>query len=259
MQPMLNIAVRAARNAGNIITRAFENQDKLEADMKGQSDFVTNVDREAERAIINDIKRSYPEHTIVGEESGLVEGSDSQYRWIIDPLDGTTNFIKSIPHFSISIALQFNGKTEAAVVFDPMKSELFSAVRGKGAQLNGYRIRTGTSKDLEGTVLATAFPYRQKERLPEYLTGFEKIYPKTTDIRRMASAALDLCYVASGRVDGFWEMGLKPWDIAAGELILKEAGGMTADFSGGNSHMESGDIVAGNPKVVKALVQNLRR
>ncbi len=258
MHPMLNIAVRAARNAGNIIVKAYEQLDSVEVELKGSNDFVTSVDREAERAIINTLRKSYPDHSIIAEESGELAGKDSDYQWIIDPLDGTTNFIKGIPHFSISIALRVKGKTEQAVVFDPIRNELFTATRGNGAQLNGYRLRTGKAKDLNGTLLATGFPFKQKHQLETYLAIFSDFFADVADMRRSGSAALDLCYVAAGRIDGFWELGLKPWDIAAGELIAKESGAITTDFVGDHNYMQSGNILAGNPKVVKAMLTKIR-
>ena len=257
MHPMLNIAVRAARTAGNIIARGFENRADLMTEAKGDNDFVTRIDKEAEMAIINKIKQSYPEHSFVGEEGGVVEGDDT-FKWIIDPLDGTTNFIKGIPHFTVSIALMYKGRLDQAVIFDPIRGELFTASKGQGAQLNGFRMRVGNAKELNSTILATAFPFKNKDNLTEYQTSFNKIFRQCGDIRRGGSAALDLAYVAAGRIDGYWEKGLKPWDIAGGELMVKEAGGLITDFNGGNDAMKAGSIVAGNPKVVQALVKQLK-
>ncbi len=251
MHPMLNIAIRAARKAGNVAIKAYENPSSIDIDAKGVNDFVTNADRAAEALIIETIRKAYPEHTIIAEESGLLKGNDSDTQWIIDPIDGTTNFIKNIPHFAVSIAVRVKGKTEAAVVYNPMSNEMFTAVRGQGAQLNGYRIRVSNAKDLENSVLATAFPHKLKQYADNYFAVLQKLFTKCNDFRRTGSAALDLAYVAAGRVDGFFEIGLKPWDIAGGELILREAGGVVTDFVGGNNYMASGNIVAGNPKVVK--------
>ncbi len=258
MHPMLNIAVRAARNAGNIIARAFEQQDIIDVEQKGLNDFVTNVDRDAEKAIINTILKSYPEHSIVGEEGGLQEGVNSDYQWIIDPLDGTRNFIQGIPHFSISIALKVKGKLDQAVVYDPMRSELFTASKGSGAQLNGYRIRVDNAKELEGTILATGFPFKHKHEMEPYFDILKSLFRHTADIRRAGSAALDLSYVAAGRLDGYFEIGLKPWDSAAGQLILKEAGGIVTDFVGGTNFNKSGNIIAGNSKIVQAILKEMR-
>ncbi|OCG57720.1 inositol monophosphatase [Gilliamella sp. Nev6-6] len=254
MHPMLNIAIRAARKAGNVAIKAYENPSSIEIEAKGTNDFATNADRAAEALIIETIKKAYPDHTIIAEESGLAKGNDADTQWIIDPIDGTTNFIKNIPHFAVSIAARVKGKTEIAVVYNPMSNELFTAARGKGAQLNGYRIRVSNAKGLEGSVLATALPFKAKQYSDSYFTVLQKLFVKCGDFRRAGSAALDLAYVAAGRLDGFFEIGLKPWDIAAGELILREAGGVVTDFAGGNNYMVSGNIVAGNPRVVKDLL-----
>lgn len=259
MHPMLNIAVRAARSAGNIIARATGQLDTIQTLQKGTNDFVTNVDKEAEHAIVQVLQKSFPTHHIVGEEHGdYGNNSDSEYQWIIDPLDGTTNFIKGIPHFAVSIALKAHGKLDQAVIFDPLRGELFTASRGAGAQLNGRRIRVTNHADLTGTVLATGFPFKAKHHLPAYSGMFNALFTDAADIRRTGSAALDLAYVAAGRVDGFWEIGLKPWDIAAGELIVREAGGLVCDFVGGNNQLRSGNIVAASPKVLQGMLKGIR-
>jgi myo-inositol-1(or 4)-monophosphatase len=254
---MLNIAVRAARVAGNIIVRGFENQSELMIEAKGNNDYVTRIDKEAEQAIIRKIQQSFPEHSFVGEEGGVVEG-DNDFKWIIDPLDGTINFIKGIPHFAVSIALMHKGRLDQSVVFDPIRGELFTASKGGGAQLNGFRIRASKAKELDQTILATALPFKNKDAVPAYLESFRKIYMQAGDIRRCGSAALDLAYVAAGRYDGYWEKGVKPWDIAAGELLVRESGGLVTDYSGGNDPMHKGEIVAGSPKVVQTLVKYLK-
>ncbi|WP_100914006.1 inositol-1-monophosphatase [Pseudoalteromonas spongiae] len=258
MHPMLNIAVRAARNAGKVILQKFEEKDKVEVLQKGSNDFVTNVDKDAEAMIRDTILKSYPKHSIVGEELGQQLGSDADYLWVIDPLDGTTNFIKGIPHFAVSIALKVKGRTEQAVVYDPIRGELFTATRGQGAQLNSKRIRVNKATDLSGTVLATGFPFKQKHHMEEYMNAFSALFVHTADMRRAGSAALDLAYVAAGRVDGFFEIGLKPWDTAAGQLLVKEAGGLITDFAGGNNQDKSGNIVCGAPKLAQAIVKELR-
>lgn len=258
MHPMLNIAVRAARVAGSIIVRGFENRDNLETEVKGENDFVTQIDKEAEEAIISKIKQSYPDHTFLGEESGESGNADSEYQWVIDPLDGTTNFIKGIPHFAVSIALLHKGRLDQAVVFDPIRSELFTASRGQGAQLNGYRIRATKPRDLTSTILATAFPFKAKHAHADYALRFNKIFHECGDIRRSGSAALDLAYVAAGRYDGYWERGIKAWDIAAGELLVREAGGLVTDYTGGNDPLYKGEIIAGSVKVVQTLVKHLK-
>lgn len=258
MHPMLNIAVRAARKAGNLIAKNYETPDAVEASQKGSNDFVTNVDRDAERLIIEVIRKSYPQHTIIGEESGELAAEDQDVQWVIDPLDGTTNFIKRLPHFAVSIAVRIKGRTEVAVVYDPMRNELFTAVRGQGAQLNGYRLRGSNARDLDGTILATGFPFKQKQHAATYMKVMTKLFTECADFRRTGSAALDLCYVAAGRVDGYFEIGLKPWDFAAGELIAREAGALVTDFTGGHGFMSSGNIVSGNPRVVKAMLASMR-
>lgn len=257
MHPMLNIAVRAARVAGNIIARGFENRDDLDTQSKGENDFVTKIDKEAEQAIISKIKQSYPDHAFYGEESGK-QGDDETYTWLIDPLDGTTNFIKGIPHFCVSIALLHKGRLDQAVVFDPIRGELFTASRGNGAQLNGYRIRASKSKDLSQTILATAFPFKNKNTLAEFTKQFTQVFSAAGDIRRTGSAALDMAYVAAGRFDGYWERGINPWDTAAGELLVRESGGLVTDFAGNNDPLYSGEIVAGSPRVVQSLVKHLK-
>lgn len=260
MQPMLNIAIRAARKAGNVAIKAYENPVSIEVSSKGENDFVTNVDHAAEALIIETIKKAYPDHTIISEESGLTKGVDSETQWVIDPIDGTTNFIKNIPHFAISIAVRVKGKTEAAVVYNPITNELYTASRGQGAQLNGYRLRVNNPKDLEGSLLATIFPSKVRQFSDCYFNALQKLFTKCSNFRCTGSAALDLAYVAAGRFDGLFEMGLKPWDIAAGELILREAGGIVTDFAGNNNYMASGNVVAGHPRIVKdffVMTQNL--
>ena len=207
MHPMLNIAIRAARTAGNIITRGFENRDDLQINSKGANDFVTKIDQEAEAAIINKIQQSYPDHSFLCEESGEIV-NNLDYQWIIDPLDGTTNFIQGIGHFAVSIALKVKGKLEIAVVFDPIRGDLFTATRGQGAQLNGFRIRCGKRRELSEAIIATAFPFRDKTRVPEYMAKFTTILLRSGDIRRSGSAALDLAYTAAGKYDGYFEAKL---------------------------------------------------
>ena len=257
MHPMLNIAVRAARAAGTLIVRAYENGGDLQTEFKSANDYVTSVDKEAEKLIISKIQQSYPTHSFVGEEGGAVAG-DNEYQWIIDPLDGTTNFVRGIPHFAVSIALLHKGRLDQAVVFDPLRGELFTASKGAGAQLNGYRIRCSQKRDLSGTVLATAFPFKAKSATATSLDSFGRIFQQCGDVRRTGSAALDMAYVAAGRFDGYWEAGIQAWDIAAGELLVREAGGLVTDFSGGNDPMFKGNIVCGSAKVVQGLVRELK-
>ncbi|KYP97322.1 inositol monophosphatase [Sodalis-like endosymbiont of Proechinophthirus fluctus] len=257
MHPMLNIAIRAARMAGNLIVKHYETPDAVKASQKGINGFVTNVDHEAERLIVEIIRKSYPHHTIIGEESSELAEEDTDIQWVIDPLDGTTNFIKRFPHFSVSIAVRIKGRTEVAVVYDPMRNELFTASRGQGAQLNGYRLRGGSARDLDGTILATSFPFKQKQHANSYIALVSKLFvhcAQCADFRRTGSAVLDLAYVAAGRVDGFFEISSKPWDFAGSELLVREAGSLVTDFTGGHDHLLSGNIVAGNPRVVKAML-----
>lgn len=256
MHPMLNIAVRAARRAGDIISRSIEKLDSLEVSSKGPNDFVSSVDQAAEAAIIDTIKQAYPDHQILAEESGL--HGDHDYLWVIDPLDGTTNFLHGFPQFAVSIALKQQGRLYQAVVYDPVRQELFTASRGAGAQLNNRRIRVSRRKELAGSLLGTGFPFKNQQHLDSYLSMFKALFPKTAGIRRAGAAALDLAYVAAGRLDGFWEIGLQPWDMAAGALLIEEAGGLVSDFGGGSNHFASGNLVAGNPKVFKAILQTIR-
>lgn len=265
MHPMLNIAVRAARAAGNVITRGFENRSDLDIQTKGAQDFVTKIDKEAEFTIISKIQQSFPEHSFIGEEGTNIKNNE-EFTWVIDPLDGTSNFIAGIPHFAVSIALLHNGKLDQGVVFDPIRGELFAASKGAGAQLNGYRVRCSKAKDLSNTILATALPFRDKTNLQQSLVSFAKVFKDAGDIRRSGSAALDLAYVAAGRYDGYWETGLKAWDMAAGELLVKEAGGLVTDYSANNDPLydelkspgSANGIVAGNPKVVQNIVKRLK-
>jgi myo-inositol-1(or 4)-monophosphatase len=257
MEPMSHIALRAARKAGDIIVRATEQLDRIEVESKGANDFVSEVDRASEKEIIYHLSKAYPEHAFLGEEGGLSGNADSEYRWIIDPLDGTTNFLRGIPHFAVSIACEFRGKVEHAVVLDPVRREEFVASRGRGAQLNGRRIRVSKLASLDGALLGTGIPFkaRQSGHLPAYAESLKKLAAASAGIRRAGAAALDLAYVAAGRLDAFWEIGLSPWDIAAGSLLVREAGGLVGDFHGDSGYMESGNIVCGNPKCFKAVLQ----
>jgi len=258
MHPMLNIAIRAARSAGKIIMQGTEQLDKVETQQKGVNGLVTSIDIAAEEAIIAVVKKSYPDHGFICEESGIQGNANSEYQWIVDPLDGTTNYIKGIPHFCVSIALKVNGKTEQAVVFDPIRDELFSATRGQGSQFNTYRTRVTKAKDLKGTVIGVAFPFNTPSYKETYLSIFTEMYDDVANVRQSGSAALDMAYVAAGRLDGFFEIGLKPWNTAAGELLVKESGAIITDFTGGHGYSSTGNIVAGNPKVVKALLSKIR-
>lgn len=258
MHPMLNIAIRAARKAGNHIANSLSNTDKIEVAQKGTNDFVTNISKEAEHIIISTIQASYPEHCIISEESGMIDGKDKEVQWIVDPLDGTTNFVKGQPLFAVSIAVRFKGRTEVACVYDPMLNELFTAQRGSGAQLNNSRIRIHPTKTLNDFILAVGFPFKQKQYAQSYLNTLSSLMVECADFRRSGSPALDLCYLAANRVDGYFELGLRPWDMAAGELIAREAGAILTDFHGGTDYLQSGNLVASSPRGVKSLLQHIR-
>ncbi len=255
--PILNIAINAARAAGNTIIRAVDRLDTIQVSEKNPRDYVTDVDRQVEQEIIAIIRKAHPNHGILGEESGEIKGND--FVWIIDPIDGTRNFIHGFPQFAVSIAIRHKDKIEHGVVYDPMRQELFTASRGKGAQLNDRRIRVSKRTHLEDCLLGTGFPFRlAKEHLSSYLNVLKNILPISGDVRRAGAATLDLAYVACGRLDGFWEMGLQLWDIAAGALLVKEAGGLVSDFAGTEDYLKNGNTVAGNPKVLKQLLQVLQ-
>ncbi len=251
MQALLTIAVRAARKAGDFVIREANHITSVES--KSEHDYVTNVDKAAERLIIETISNAYPEHSFLGEESG--EMGQNDYQWIIDPIDGTTNYIRKIPHWAISIACRHNGRTQVGVVYDPIKEELFTAVKGRGAQFDNKKMRVSRTKGLEHSLIATGFPFRNAEKLEEYIQTFAKLFPHCSDMRRAGSAALDLAYVAAGRYDGFWEYGLSPWDTAAGVLLVEESGGMVADMKGDPNYEKQGSILAANPKAFKSMLK----
>src|SRR3990167_379205 len=244
-EPIINIAVQAARAAGNIIARAVCRLDKVQVSEKKPNDYVTYIDKQAERDIIAIIGKAYPDHGVIGEEGGEKKGND--YTWIIDPLDGTRNFIHGLPHFAVSIAMTYKNKIEHGVIYDPIRDELFTASRGKGAQLNERKIRISPRKRLDACLLSTGFPYHHSQPYQNaYLHMLQGLMPICGDVRRMGSATLDLAYVACGPFDGFWQLGLKPWDLAAGVLLIKEAGGLVAAPQGGEDYLTSGDVIAGN-------------
>jgi len=257
MEPMINIALRAARKVGENIVRASDDLDHIDVRAKGVNNFVTDVDITAEQEIIYHLQKAYPEHAILGEETGLTGAEDAEYKWIIDPLDGTTNFIRGIPHYAVSIACLHKGKLEHAVIVDPVRREEFTASRGRGAQLNGRRIRVSKLPSLEGALLGTGIPFKDHcdDRLEAYSKSIEVLAAQCAGIRRAGAASLDLAYVAAGRLDAFWEIGLASWDIAAGALLVAEAGGLVADIDSSGRYMESGNIVCGNPKCFKAVLQ----
>ncbi|MGC4028714.1 MAG: inositol monophosphatase family protein [Steroidobacteraceae bacterium] len=255
MHPFLNTAVRAARRAGDIIVRGLARFEGVETATKGLNDFVTSIDHAAEAAIIEILREAYPHHAFLAEESGASGNADTT--WIIDPLDGTTNFVHGFPVFAVSIACQVQGRMEHAVVYDPMRQELFTATRGAGAYLDNRRLRVSRQRTLEGALIATGFPYRENLRyLDAYMAMMRTIITRASGLRRPGAAALDLAYVAAGRVDGFWEIGLKPWDTAAGSLLIREAGGLIGTLDGGE-YRQNGNIIAGNPRIFNALIEAL--
>ncbi|QEP43697.1 inositol monophosphatase [Ectothiorhodospiraceae bacterium BW-2] len=257
MHPMLNIAVNAALKAGNYISRSLEQVDRLQINNKSRHDYVTEVDERAEQMIIETLTKAYPDHGFWGEESGQ-NLRDSDYVWIIDPLDGTTNFIHGVPQFAVSIALQHKGQLTQAVVYDPVSQELFTASKGGGAQLNNRRLRVTQRRSMKGALLGTGFPFRPNQNLELYLQTLKALIPDSAGIRRPGSAALDLAWVAAGRFDGFWEFGLNPWDIAAGVLLIKEAGGLVGDMRGDEGYMQRGDLVAAGPKLFGVMIKRLQ-
>ena len=251
---MLTIAIRAARSAGNQILRAVDSVGQLQIDQKGKNDYASEVDRQAESEIIRIIGKAYPNNGFLAEESGHHK-SDSDYIWVIDPLDGTTNFLHGFPQFAVSIALKHKGILEVGVVYDPQRDELFTAERGGGAMLNNRRIRVTRQTRLTGSLLGTGFPFKKQQHLDSFLGMFRALFIDSAGIRRAGAAALDLAYVAAGRLDGFWEIGLHEWDMAAGVLLIKEAGGVVTDFSFNDKFLESGNLIAGNPKMHQIMYQ----
>ena len=257
MHPMLNIATRTARQAGDLIRRYVGDVDKVRIQLKDANDFVSEVDKQAEREIIQALRRAYPDHSILGEESGKHGDETAEYQWVIDPLDGTTNFLYGLPHFAVSIGLKQRGRLFLGVIYDPLRDEMFAAVRGDGATLNNRKIRVSSRLSLDNALLATGVPFRANQNLDLYLETLRVLVPGTAGVRRFGSAALDLAWVACGRYDGFWELGLQEWDLAAGALIIQEAGGLVGDLQGGNEHLVHGNLLAANPKVFKEMLQRL--
>ncbi len=257
MHPMLITAVKAARRAGQIINRASLDIDHLMVGAKQQADFVTEVDKNAEQAIIEILRDAYPEHAILAEESGASGDDDAEYQWIIDPLDGTTNFIHGFPQYAVSIALKHKGALSHAVVYDTIRNDLYTASKGGGAFLNEKRIRVSKRTRLDEALIGTGFPYRSFEHIDAYLAIFRELAQKTAGMRRPGAASIDLAYVAAGRLDGFWEFGLSPWDMAAGALLITEAGGLVTNPVGESGFLESGNLVAGNPRIFAQLLQTI--
>jgi myo-inositol-1(or 4)-monophosphatase len=252
MHPLLNIGMRAARRAGDLIVRSLPRLDAIKIDSKGRNDFVTDVDRKAESEIIATVRKSYPDHAFFGEESG--RSGEGEFVWIIDPLDGTTNFLHGFPTFAVSIAVQQKNRLQHAIVYDPMRQELFTASRGEGAQVEGKKIRVSAQKTLEGSLIGTGFPFRAGDtHIEQYLATLKLVMGVAAGVRRPGAASLDLAYVAAGRLDGFWEFGLSPWDTAAGVLLIQEAGGRVGTPTGADYNLGP-NVVAGNPKVYEALL-----
>ena len=254
MHALLNVAVMAARRAGAVLIRKMVNLEKLEVEKKGHNDYVSEADRAAEKTVIDCILKHYPDHAILAEESGVQGESDTV--WIIDPLDGTTNYLHGFPVFAVSIGVQVKGRMEHAAVYDPIRQELFTASRGQGAQLDGRRIRVSGQAQLERALIGTGFPFRQADtEIAPYLEMLGKVVRNTSGVRRPGAAALDLSYVAAGRLDGFWETGLAPWDLAAGSLLIREAGGIVSGLDGSENFFDSGHVLCGTPRIYAGLAK----
>lgn len=257
MHPILNIAVKAARRAGSIILRHADQIDRLTVESKSRTDFVSEVDRQAEQEIIRIVHAAYPGHAIFAEESG--RSGDDETVWIIDPLDGTTNYLHGFPQYAVSIGVQTAGRLEHAVVFDPLRDELFIASRGQGTLLNDRRVRVSRTRQMHLALLGTGFPYKDTRHLDEWIAVFRALMPLVSGIRRAGSAALDLAYVASGRLDGFWEIGLNPWDMAGGVLLIQEAGGFVSDMDGQQRFLDNGHVLCGSQKVYEEMLLQIRK
>ena len=253
MHPVLNVAVEAAHAAAKIMRRQMQHVEAIPVERKARHDYVSEVDRACEAEIVREIKRFYPDHAFLCEEGGAT--GDSNLLWIIDPLDGTSNYLHGLPHFAVSIAQQVDGRTEHAVVYDPIRDELFTASRGSGAYMNNKRMRVSARNGLDGAILATAFPFRSRDKLQAYARVFQSVFAKVEDFRRAGTASLDLAWVAAGRMDGYFEVGLKAWDVAAGALLVREAGGVVLDFDGNDAVEEAETIIAAPYKVMTPLRQ----
>lgn len=257
MHPLVNIAIKAIRNASKIILRATDRLDTIRIEEKNHNDFVTDIDQQAEQIIIQTIHESYPDHAILGEESGASGTSD--YTWIIDPIDGTSNFLHGHPHFCTAIGIKYKNRIEHGIIYDHLRQELFTATFGGGSFLNDRRIRVATRKQFAGSLIATGFGNKTIKNIEIYLKILAAILPQAAGIRRSGSAALDAAYVACGRVDGFWEMNLAPWDIAAGALIIQEAGGIVTDFEGTSNYLTTGNLIAGNQYLSKTILEVVQK
>ncbi len=258
MHPLVNIATKAAFAAGEVIMRHIYKLNDLHVSEKETNHFVSEVDIKAEQVIIDTIRKAYPDHSILTEESGHHSGEDEECVWIVDPLDGTHNYLHGLPYYAVSIGIQIKNRIEHAVVYDPHKDECFTATRGGGAQCNERRIRVASRQSLKESLLTTSFSSQGAQAQEQYLATFQSFFGKCLGLRRMGSAALDLAYVAAGRFDGVWSVGLKPWDMAAGSLLVKESGGLVGDTEGTEEYLKNGRIVAGNPKIFKAILQTIQ-
>jgi len=258
MHPMLNIGIRAARAAGNVITRHMDRVDTLQIDQKQRNDFVSEVDRSAEAEIINVLHKAYPDHGIIGEESGQLFDEKSEYQWIVDPLDGTTNFLHGYPYFSVSIALQHKNRIDQGVIYNPVSQELFTASRGDGAWLDNKRLRVSKEGKMDKALIGSSFPYREGQDLAFYQETLRQFTEQSGGVRRAGSAALDLANVAAGRLDGLWMYGMQSWDVAAGALMVREAGGLVTDFSGGDTWLSGGQLIAATPRIQHGMVQVIK-
>jgi myo-inositol-1(or 4)-monophosphatase len=258
MHPMLSTAIKAARRAGSIINRGARDLDRLTITTKGPKDFVSEVDRAAETAIVETLLATYPDHAILAEEGTAKDANaGAEYLWIIDPLDGTTNFLHGFPQYCVSIAVRHKGQVTQGVVYDPVRNDLFTATRGRGAFLNDHRMRVSRRQHLKDCLIGTGFPYRDGADLEAYVAMMRAMMSATTGIRRPGAAALDLAYVAAGYYDGFWEIGLNPWDVAAGSLLITEAGGLVGDLEGENQYLFGGEVIAANPRIFAQIVNLL--
>ncbi len=249
--PFLNTAIEAAHKGGDLLMKYRDRVDSIPVERKARGDYASEIDRACEALIRTELKRRYPDHAVVGEEDGRT--GDSEHVWLVDPIDGTSNYLRGIPHYAISIAQVVKGRVEHGVVYDPARDELFAASRGQGATLNNRRIRVSGRNTLSGAVLGAAFPFRSRRLLPAYMSMFDALFDEAEDIRRAGAASLDLAYVACGRLDGYWELALKPWDIAAGALLVQEAGGVVMDIAGGDRWLQSGHVLAAPFKLITPL------
>ena len=253
----LDAAIGAARIGGGIVRDFSKRLSTISIDLKGLNDYVTEVDRTSEHAILGYLRDRFPDHSMIAEESAAPV-KETSHQWYIDPLDGTTNFIHGVPTYAVSVALRIEGKMAAGAVYDPVRDEMFHAQAGVGAFLNDERIHVANRDSLKGALLATGFPFRAHDRLREYLRSLETFILETAGVRRAGSAALDLCYTACGRYDGFWEMSLSPWDVAAGSLIVRESGGVVTDFLGKDGYLKTGNILAGNLRIYSSMIEIIR-